>query len=214
MTTLNAIAAICLMLATTGPVAAATVFTERSLFDSAVGASTTETFEDEIGTATTITFASGTTATKSSAGIPPTLNRVKFGHYTGFVQKGGFRDITFDFGSEVIAFGANFESGLSNSSLMVMGMFDGVAQTFSIADAIGSSGFFGLKSDTGFNRISFRTNAGASFIPGAAPFGGETFEVDNLSLAGTDVAPIPIPASFGLMALAMTALGAIGRRRA
>lgn len=212
---LEAVAAAALAFAATSPAMAATVFADRASFEAAVGSTTIETFDEDIARATTITFANGVTATKSSDGIPPTLNEVDFGTYTGFVQRDGFRDITFDLGRGVTAFGADFTSGIANTSLMIMGAFDGVQQTLSIADTIGASGFFGVQGNTSFDLVTFRTNAGGSLSPGAQPFGGESFGVDNLTLpaAGPGVAPIPLPAAFGLMLGAMVGLGAVGRAR-
>ena len=138
-----------------GGVNAASVYTDQSEFSALPGVTTIDTFDDEVATDTTITFKSGVTATKSSDGVPATLNRVKFDKYTGHVKRDDFRTITLDFGSEITGFGADF-SGLS--SLMVTGNFDGVNETVSIFDAVGANGFFGLTSTTGFQTVTFTTN--------------------------------------------------------
>ncbi len=183
---------------------AATIFVERSLFEAAVtGALVTDTFDNDIATADVIVFDSGTTATTSSTGVPPTLNEVSFGRYAGFVQRDGFRDITFDFAPPVTAFGGDFSS---LSSLMVTGTFDGSSMTLSIPDAIGgAAGFFGVVGDSTFSSISFSTNEGVLVFPGSSPAGGETFNLDNFTIA-----PVPLPAGLPLLLGALGILGMIG----
>lgn len=202
------------LLGTFGAAQAAT-FNSQTDFETAAGATTVETFDAEIATDVSITFANGTTSTKSSPGVPQTLNRVRNGVFTGFVQRDGFRDITFDFGADVFSFGGDFNSGLSNTSLMATGLFNGVSSTVSIADTIGQNGFFGLTSDTAFRQVTFRTNAGAFLFGGATPFGGETFSIDNLAL-GTGVpgpSVVPLPAAGLALMAGLGALGALRRRR-
>lgn len=184
---------------------AVTIFVERSLFEAAVtGPLVTDTFNNDIDTADVIVFDSGTTSTKSSTGVPPTLNRVAFGQFTGFVQRDGFRDITFDFPLPVTAFGGDF----SSVSSLLVGSFDGTSMTLSISDALaGDAGFFGVVSDDTFSSISFSTEAGQIFFPGGPPVGGETFNLDNFTIAPITIAPIPLPASLPLLVGALVVLG-------
>ena len=202
------------------PGSAATVFGDRAAFDAQAMTIVTDRFDAPIATGTSITFDSGITATKSSDGIPPTLNRVTGnttntpdGHYDGFVKKDGFRDITFDFGSAIFGFGADILSGLgAGSSLMVMGLFDGMMQTVSVAQVNSGNGFFGLTSSTGFTSVTFRTEAGAALTPGAEPFGGELFSLDNLATSGAAMAAVPLPAAGLPLLIALGAL-TLGRRK-
>ena len=183
---------------------AVTVFVERSLFEAgASGALVTETFDAEIARAPVIVFDSGTTATTSTTGVPLTVNEVAFGRYAGFVKRDGFRDIIFEFPQPITAFGGDFSS---LSSLMVTGSFDGTSMTLSIPDAIGGSeGFFGLIGDTAFSSISFSTDKGVFVFPEGPPVGGETFNLDDFTIA-----PIPLPAGLPLLLGALGMLGVIG----
>lgn len=197
------------------PVKASTVFTDRDTFSAQNTVVITETFDQAIMRAPSITFGSGVTATASTPDVPLTQNEVSNGSYVGFVRRDGFRDITFDFGMPISGFGADFTSGLSNTSLMVTGRFDGMSETVSIADAVGQQGFFGLTSTTAFQSVSFRTNAGAFLFGAPTPFGGESFQVDNLTaLDDAGVAPIPLPATGFLLIAGLGGLGALRRRTA
>lgn len=185
---------------------AATVFTDRAGFEAVAGPLAFETFDNEIDTATSITFDGGIMSTKSRTNTPPTLNRVRFGDYDGFVQRDGFLTITFDFGAGVTAFGADFSD---LSSLAVNGTFDDMS-SISVSDAIGgTSGFFGLVTDAPFSSVTFTTNAGVVLVPGSAPFGGEAFSVDNLATT----AAVPLPAALPLMLGVITGAGLLVRRR-
>lgn len=209
------------MLATSGVVAlvlecgiasATTVFTDRTLFEAAVGPLTTETFDNTIATASTIVFDGGITSTKSSDGFPPTLNQVDFGVFSGFLARDDFRNITFTFPVPVFAFGADFSDV---NSLFISGLFDNLNETLSISNTIaGSAGFFGLVSTTSFITILFTTNAGVVLFPGGSPLGGDSFDVDNLSVSSSAVlSPVPIPAALPLFAAGIGAMGLMGWRK-
>ncbi len=191
---------------------AATVFTDRAAWEAAVtGTITTDTFDTPIATADAITFASGVVATKSSSGIPPTVNQVGNGTYSGFVQRDGFRTIEFAFPGAVTAFGGTFSDLLN--SLFVTGLFDGVEETLSITSAIGTApGFFGVVGAASFSSLVFTTNAGVVLFPGGGPLGGELFSIDDLSFA--QPAAIPLPAALPLLLTALGGLVIARRRRA
>ncbi|WP_425411087.1 VPLPA-CTERM sorting domain-containing protein [Hyphococcus sp.] len=204
---------IAVLAATALPAQAAVVYTDRSAFEAALsGSVVTDDFDNDIATADSITFDSGVVATKSSSGVPPTLNRVSNGDYDGFVQRDDFRNITFDFPQSVSAFGADFSE---LSSLFINGDFDGTGETqFSISDIVGSdAGFFGIIGEADFSSVFFTTLAGTVLTPGAAPFGGETFSLDNLTLAGGVNAEVPVPAALPLLLTGLGALGFAGRRK-
>ena len=160
----------------------------------------TETFNADIPTADSITFPSGIVSTKSSSGVPPTLNRVDEGDFDGFLLRDGVRTITFDLPAPAFGFGGDFSgAGTALSSLIVTAALqDGGMFTASISDQLGGgSGFFGLTSEQTFSSLTFSTEAG---IPtGGTPIGGQVFSVDDVALA-----PIPLPAGLALL------LGALG----
>ena len=195
-----------------GAAQAVTIFTDRSAFEAAAGALAVETFDAPIATADSITFAGGIKATKTSSGFPPTLNRVARGIYTGFLARDSFRDIILDFGRNVTAFGADV-SGLNvlsgdRSALLVSGAFDGTVQTLSVSDAVGSGGFFGIVSSTGFDSVTLGTDSGAFLFGGTVPFGGETFNLDNVA-----VSAVPLPATLPLLLAAFGSVALLRRRR-
>lgn len=196
---------------------AATIFTDRDAWQaSAPGAMLVETFENNIGTADSIMFDSGIIATKSTPGVPATLNRVNGGDYDGFVVRDDFRTITWTLPQPVTAFGADFSGGGSNfASLFVTAQFtDSPAETFSIADALGNAaGFLGFSGSQTVSSLLFTTDAGVVFFPGAAPAGGQLFSVDNVALASAPpIAPVPLPATLPLMLGLLGIGGAFGWR--
>lgn len=183
--------------------AAATAFTDRASWAAGLGgALSVETFDGDIDTADSIAFGNGIVSTKSSSGVPPTVNRVAFGGYDGFVARDGFRTISWDLPDPVRAIGADFSgSGSGIGSLFVSAVFvDGGSETFSIAGALGgANGFFGLSSAVGIASLLFTTDAGSVLFPGGAPVGGQLFGADDVTLA-----PVPLPGGLALL------LGALG----
>ena len=193
--------------------AQAATFSSQADFAAATANTTTETFDAPVANGPSITFANGTTSTKSNPSRLE-LNRVIRGAFDGFVTRDGFQDLTFDFGTDVFGFGGDFSSTIT-SSLKVMGVFDGMMSTVSIAALTGGNGFFGLTSDTAFRTVTFRTDAGSYLFGGTTPFGGETFTLDNLVTAGglADMAPVPLPAAALSLMLGLSAFGFAGARR-
>ena len=184
-----------------GSAGAATVFTDRGAFVASFDRPlVTETFDTDIPTADSITFPSGIVSTKSSSGVPPTLNRVDEGDFDGFLLRDDVRTITFDLPAPAFGFGGDFSgAGTALSSLIVTAALqDGGMFTASISDQLGGgSGFFGLSSEQTFSSLTFSTETG---IPtGGTPIGGQVFSVDDVVLA-----PIPLPAGLALL------LGALG----
>ena len=191
-----------------GSAGAVTVFTDRDAFVTSFDRPLlTETFDTDIPTADSITFLSGIVSTKSSSGVPPTLNRVDEGDFDGFLVRDGVRTITFDLPAPTFGFGGDFGgAGTALSSLIVTAALeDGGVFTASISDQLGGgSGFFGLSSEQTFSNLTFSTQAG---IPtGGIPIGGQVFSLDDVVLA-----PIPLPAGLGLLLGALGFGGAVSR---
>ena len=184
-----------------GSAGAATVFLDRGAFAASLDRPTVlETFDADVATADSITFSSGIVSTKSSTGVPPTLNRVDGGDFDGFLVRDGFRTITFDLPAPTFGFGGDFSGGGTalNSLIVTAALQGGETFTASISDQLGgASGFFGLTSEETFSSLTFSTMTG---IPtGGIPIGGQVFSVDDVALA-----PIPLPAGLPLL------LGALG----
>ena len=202
------------------PVAASatTVFTDRAVWQaSAPGARVVDSFDADIATADTVTFGSGITASKSSTGIPPTLNRVKLGEYDGFLVRDDFRTITWTLPQPATAFGADFNGGgFELSSLFVTASYsDNAAETFSISDALAQAdGFFGLSGSRSISSLLFSTDTGIVTSPGSIPLGGQSFSADNVSLGSVaPIAPVPLPAALPLMLGGIGIAGVFGWRR-
>ena len=184
-----------------GAADAATVFTDSGAFEANVDRPlVTEAFDVDIATADSITFPSGIVSTKSSSGVPPTLNRVDDGDFDGFLVRDDVRTIAFDLPAPVFAFGGDFSGGGTalDSLFVTAALQDGETFTASISALLGGeSGFFGLSTDQTFLSLTFSTEAG--ILTGGTPIGGQVFSVDNVVLA-----PIPLPAGMVLL------LGALG----
>lgn len=202
--------------------ASAATFTDASAFASATTNIQTETFDNNIAQpglfdTPVITFNNGTT---SAARNSQQFNRVTDGVFIGGTRAG--RDdsfdntISFDFGRQVTAFGADF---MGASEIMVSGMFDGLSQSFLLGDLRSDDGFVGLTSTTAFSTITFSTDAG-----GFLPFGNPTvslqaknFRLDNLALgdadAGNPISPVPLPASALMLLSAFGGIGAMRKLR-
>ncbi len=201
-------------LAGAGTAHAVTVFVDRSAFAASFSQPLlAETFDTEIATADRIVFSSGIASTKSSSGVPPTLNRVKGGDFDGFVVRDGFRNIDWTPPTPAFGFGGDFSGGgTAFTSLFVTAAFQGGGSfTTSIAEALGNMpGFFGLNSARAFSSLTFSTDTGIA--TGGTPVGGQVFSVDNVALS-----PVPLPAGLALLLGALGLSGAgltLTRRRA
>lgn len=199
-------------LAAPGTTGAVTLSVDRGVFESGLrGPLVRESFDADIATADSIRFASGIVASKSSPGVPPTLNRVRLGDYDGFVVRDGVRDITWDLPQPVFGFGGDFSgAGTNFGSLFVTATYaGGPSERFSISDAVGAGGgFFGLSGSRAIASLLFSTDAGGFATPGAAPIGGQLFTADDVA-----VAPVPPPAAFPLMLTGVLIAGGFGLSR-
>ncbi len=201
------------------PASAATVFVDSAAFAAATTDIETETFDANItgptvfNPNTAITFANGFTSTATTN---QQFNEVRNGAFRGGTRAGindtFDRTITFNFGSNITAFGGTFTNP---APIIVSGLFDGVQSSFLLGDFRTDTGFFGLTSTTGFSTLTFSTNTG-----GFLPFGNPTvsvqainFTLDDLSTGQANVAPVPLPASALLLLGAFGGLGAIRKLR-
>lgn len=206
-----------LLVASTAQAAPMTL-TSLAEFNTAIaGASTnTETFDNDIPGQVSITFDNGTTSTLSGGTLsfPEFDNVVTGGVFQGTVVEFGLgaKLLTLDFGAPVIGFGADFISG-GNPDLLAGGDNSGVELSvddgvtfFDLTDVLGASeGFLGVVDLMApFQTVQFRNNT-VDLTTGV-------FGIDNLILASTDTAAVPVPASALLLAAALGGLGVLRRR--
>jgi hypothetical protein len=109
--------------------------------------------------------------------------------------------------------GGQLMSGIGNdngSELIAPLTFDFNGLTPS-GDDVPYVGFFGVTSDTAFDRIVLRGTGNNDFN------NDDDFSVDNLIFAaggtGPNISPVPVPAALPLLLGGMAALGLMGRRR-
>ncbi|MEM6934139.1 MAG: VPLPA-CTERM sorting domain-containing protein [Pseudomonadota bacterium] len=204
--------------------AQATPVTVMSLeeFNTAIGgaSTSTETFDNEVPGGVSITFDDGTTSTLAGGNLDFAEfdNLVTGGVFQGVVEGGGeivgALLLTFDFGAPVIGFGADFTSGGNsdpalgpdNDNSGVEFSVDGGVTFFDLTDMLGASeGFLGVVDLMApFQTVQFRNNS-TNVTEGS-------FGVDNLVLASSDTAAVPVPASALLLAAALGGLGVLRRR--
>ncbi len=117
-------------------------------------------------------------------------------------------DTVLNFDAPLIGFGANFD-------LSPVGAGSGIAISVVIGDELielaqelpGTfQGFFGFASDTDFTEISFSEGSRASRPAESYTFAGPVG-------AFADIAPVPVPAGFPLMAAALGAFAVLRRRK-
>jgi len=182
-----------------------TVVTSLADFTAAVAGTTitTETFDNEIASAVSITFDTGVTSTLAGGDLVDAINfgdnRVDSGVYRGGVDGGGAvaaLTTTFDFTTPIVGFGGDF-GAISRLDVSI----DGGTTFFDLFTETGEvNGFFGLVSTTAFSSVQFSTQNSTSF---------EGFRIDNLVFA----APVPVPAAVWLMGSALMGLVGVARRR-
>jgi len=200
-------AVLALAISATTVSAAVTAYTNRTAWETALGATpTVDQFVNVIDQAPSITFDSGVVSDNAGGKLNnATENRVFGGEYRNAVDGDGTVSSitnTWTFPSAIRGFGADWSEARQGSlQVTINDGFDD--ETFLIADTINTStgrtaGFLGFIGMGDFSRvvISDATNT------------QDIYRVDDLAFATV----IPLPAGLPLMAAGLLALGLIGRR--
>lgn len=209
--TFLAIAALAAAVAAPPSVAQTTTYSDAGSFSSAVGATTTVTFEGCAGT--------GTNAADFCSGIPSNVSFTALDFYTASpgqstnpttalgidLPSGGINTITFADGTYVFGldlfqnYGGGEQSGIPQDFLIAIYGLSGLIDTFNPTIASDGGGFFGVTS------IDQILSAQVSLPGGFAV-------VDNVQFASITAA-VPEPSTWMMMLLGFGAVGASLRRR-
>lgn len=182
-----------MVIGTSSAIAATTIYTDRAAFDIATGGSLS--FEDFSDAA---------------------FNNLTIQTDAGFVANGLFNDrptpdtatqtgarTTFDFGTSINAFGANYDlspNGAGNGLRFVLGTGEIVSSEISAP----YTGFWGFVSDLTFTTLTVGAGSGAGVA--------ETHNFDSLSYGiAQPVAPVPVPAGLPLLVTAILGFVGFGR---
>lgn len=209
MNIVSSFAAAAVALTATAQIAAAatfTVYTDRTAFETAVGAGLTiETFDSQTSD---VNFGGGSTVfndlTLSADDTNALYNKIDASPISPEVDANGTTLVNFftnaaddaaiDFSAPTYAFGADFKNlndVIARTEIEVLGSIFAPS-----VEASGALRFFGVISDMAFSTVNFRG------------LQNDVFGADNVSYS--TVAPIPLPAG-GLLLL--TGLGALALRR-
>jgi len=176
----------------TGQVSAVviSVFTDRTLWESAVGSFTTETFDDSL-------LNSGLNVYSQSGG------GVRGGLFNDVVFEGGFvGDTIWSFSSPILAFGGNWDLGPNSAGTALEFGLHGPSDTFGVPgrpDIINTytGEFWGILADTPFDTVQIFS----------AGLGSEHYSLDNLVYSKTQ---IPEPNSLLLLILGLIGFVSFG----
>ncbi len=184
------------------------VFTSRSAFDAAVGATTTVDFNTYLGTTSigsgldvgpfTITEVNGWSGTKIKA--PPFSNFDFDVDGTSNLSTNTWNtyDVTLTFDAPITAFGADL-SGFNDSFIRTTILAG--SQTFAPTATVGNEvRFFGFISDTAFTTLTFDGDA------------SDGFAVDNISFSSSAAVPAPTSTA-ALIGMGLMGAVAVTRRR-
>ncbi|MBW4657423.1 MAG: PTPA-CTERM sorting domain-containing protein [Drouetiella hepatica Uher 2000/2452] len=191
------------------------VYTDRSLWETALGGAvvTTDTFSNNIPNARTITFDSGVVSTGNGTGsflntVGDTDSISIAGRYNGDSDGQGdnssiFDSITWTFPQAIVGFGADWFSTATAEGVTITGNFDGTGnQTASFRSILGApgTGFLGIIGTSSFSTITFSTETQG--IPT-----DDLFSADDLAFASANSPAIPTPAVLpGLIGMGLAAL--------
>ena len=189
------------------------IYTDRTAWETAIAGYTLfeDSFDDDIASAQSITFASGVTSTGSSAPASAAVNNVSGGTYNTNNDpdgSGGFQATTWQFPTAISAFGMDFIDSASNFGITVTGDFDGTGDlSFDTETVLGGfgDGFIGIVGDGLFDLIVFTPTPNQLSR-------NEGYSIDNLAFASAP-AVIPVPASIWLVLAGLGALVATRRFR-
>ncbi len=164
-------------------------FTDRAAWETAVaGSFSEESFSSATPTGFTITPIGHTTSISGGVFHDRTVRDTSFTNYV--------------FGSQITAFGANWDLGPGGAGQGLQLFADGQLVTPQIANTY-TGEFFGLVSTTAFSLVSVHSGS----FPGLA----ETHNVDNVVFH--NVSAVPEPESYALMLAGLGLIGAVARRR-
>ena len=194
--------------------AATMIFTDRTAFNTAAGATTLvdfNSFTTEVNFRTTpldvgpfsIAGSGPGQGSRNRIDIPPAqfpsfdidgTNLVNM-----FVGSQSSVEITFD--APVFAFGADF-SRLNDGAVRTQ--ISGAGESF-VPPVDGGIRFFGFTSDTAFSNVRFENATGTTNSDG--------FSLDNVSFASAAVGAVPEPTTWAMMIIGFGAIGGAMRRR-
>lgn len=205
--------AVALVLATTAFCAAtadAAIFTNRTAFQAALGASLTDTFDD-YGSGFQVRSDAAMTAVKQQTSYSATFfsganyiyspnNNANYAYCAGCNGsfKLGFGNTSY--GTAAGVFGAGFDIDVS-TFLAFVTYGDGSTQNIAL-----NTGFFGITSPALIQSIAIGAAGGASSAIGNA-------QIDNLTIGSAATGAVPEPATWAMMLLGMGAVGFAMRRR-
>jgi hypothetical protein len=111
------------------------------------------------------------------------------------------------FASAINGFGGLFDlagpGGEGTGIAVTLGLVGGGTQSLAVIPNTLNGSFWGFISSVAFTTVTF--------TEGNLPGNFETYTLDNLTVG--ELAPVPVPASFGLLALGLGGIAALKRRR-
>lgn len=160
-------------------------------------------FIDRFGTVEITTF-SAPIAPPVSVASP---NGVRSGGKWIDVIDGDDGPTIWSFASAINGFGGFFDlflpGGPGSGITVTLGLVGGGTEVLDGIPSTIAGSFWGFTSDTAFTSVSFSEASNCCI---------ESYTLDNLTI-GAFPSPVPLPASFGLLAIAVGGIAAFGRKR-
>lgn len=147
-------------------------------------------------------------------GVSSDFGSVNLGVFHDVVSDTGHAKTVFSFASNITAFGALWDLTVNNSSMPGSGLDIDIGNDGSVDFSLGTdqNGFWGVKSDTAFNKFSVAyTNV--SPRQETYEFSALNFLPENGPTTLPPVGAIPEPETYAMMLAGLGALGAVSRRR-